>query len=62
MRFLMMVASGGAASTHYWVFPKDDLIVIAMEQTMPYSFLTEFAVFEGATTKYRCLFSVHVTR
>lgn len=35
---------GGAASTHYWVSPKDDLIVITMEQVMPYSFLTEFAV------------------
>jgi len=35
---------GGAASTHYWVSPKDDLIVVTMEQTMPYSFLTEFAV------------------
>lgn len=35
---------GGAASTHYWTSPKDDLIVITLEQTMPYSFLTEFAV------------------
>ena len=35
---------GGAASTHYWVSPKDDLIVIVLEQTMPYSFLTEFAL------------------
>lgn len=35
---------GGAASTHYWVSPKDDLIVVTMEQVMPYSFLTEFAV------------------
>lgn len=35
---------GGAASTHYWVSPKDDLIVITMEQTMPFTFLTEFAV------------------
>lgn len=35
---------GGAASTHYWVSPKDDLIVITMEQVMPYSFSTEFAV------------------
>ncbi|MHC4879112.1 MAG: serine hydrolase domain-containing protein [Planctomycetota bacterium] len=35
---------GGAASTHYWVSPKDDLIVITLEQTWPYSFMTEFAV------------------
>ena len=35
---------GGAASTHYWVSPKDDLVVVTMEQTMPYSFGTEFAV------------------
>ncbi len=35
---------GGAASTHYWTSPKDDLIVITLEQTMPYTFLTEFAV------------------
>ncbi len=35
---------GGLASTHYWVSPKDELIVITLEQTMPYSFMTEFAV------------------
>jgi CubicO group peptidase (beta-lactamase class C family) len=35
---------GGAASTHYWTSPKDDLTVVIMEQTMPYSFLTEFAL------------------
>lgn len=33
---------GGAASTHYWVSPKDDLAVITLEQIMPYSFDTEF--------------------
>ena len=33
---------GGAASTHYWVSPKDDLVVITLEQVMPYSFETEF--------------------
>ncbi len=33
---------GGAASTHYWASPKDDLTVITLEQIMPYSFLTEF--------------------
>jgi CubicO group peptidase (beta-lactamase class C family) len=35
---------GGLASTHYWVSPKDELIVITLEQTMPYSFMAEFAV------------------
>ncbi len=35
---------GGAASTHYWVSPKDDLAVITLEQTWPYSFMTEFAL------------------
>ncbi len=35
---------GGAASTHFWVSPTDDLIVITLEQVMPFSFMTEFAV------------------
>ena len=35
---------GGAASTHYWVSPKDDLVVVTMEQVMPYSFMTEWGV------------------
>ncbi|MEO1618669.1 MAG: serine hydrolase domain-containing protein [Planctomycetota bacterium] len=35
---------GGAASTHYWVSPKDELIVITIEQVMPYRWLTEFGV------------------
>ncbi len=35
---------GGAASTHYWSSPKDDLIVVTMEQTMPYSFMLENAL------------------
>jgi len=35
---------GGAASTHYWVSPKDELIVIVLEQTKPYTFLTEFGL------------------
>ena len=35
---------GGAASTHYWVSPEDDLVVITMEQTMPYSFMLENAL------------------
>ncbi|WP_442510659.1 serine hydrolase domain-containing protein [Novipirellula sp. SH528] len=33
---------GGAASTHYWVSPEDDLVVITIEQIMPYQWLTEF--------------------
>lgn len=32
---------GGAASTHYWVSPKDELIVVAMQQQMPFSFALE---------------------
>jgi CubicO group peptidase (beta-lactamase class C family) len=35
---------GGAASTHYWASPKDKLIVITLEQIMPYQFDTEFGV------------------
>ncbi len=35
---------GGAASTHYWVSPKDRIVVVTMEQTFPYTFDTEFAV------------------
>lgn len=34
---------GGAASTHYWISPKDDgLIVVTLEQIMPYNFDTEW--------------------
>ena len=34
---------GGAASTHYWVSPNDNgLIVVTLEQTMPYNFDTEW--------------------
>ena len=33
---------GGAASTHYWVSPRDDgLIVVTLEQIMPFNFDTE---------------------
>ena len=32
---------GGAASTHYWVSPHDNLIVVTMEQRWPYSPETE---------------------
>lgn len=35
----------GAASTHYWVSPKDDnLIVVTVEQVMPFNFDTAWAV------------------
>jgi Ca2+-binding EF-hand superfamily protein len=35
---------GGAASTHFWISPKDELIVIALSQYMPYSARLENAV------------------
>ncbi len=35
---------GGAASTHYWLSPHDDLVVVTMEQRMPYSSETEVAL------------------
>ncbi len=35
---------GGAASTHYWISPKDDLVVLTLEQVMPYTFNTEWAL------------------
>ena len=35
---------GGLASTHYWSSQKDELVVVTMEQTMPYSFLLENAL------------------
>jgi CubicO group peptidase (beta-lactamase class C family) len=45
---------GGAASTHYWVSPRDRLIVVTMEQRWPYSPETEEAlkpVIYGAIVK-----------
>jgi CubicO group peptidase (beta-lactamase class C family) len=33
---------GGAASTHYWASPSDKLIVVTLEQIMPYEWDTEF--------------------
>ena len=33
---------GGAASTHFWVSPEDELAVITLEQTMPYNWNLEF--------------------
>ena len=35
---------GGAASTHFWVSPRDRLIVVTMEQRWPYSPETEEAL------------------
>lgn len=35
---------GGAASTHYWISPEDNLIVVTMEQTMPFNFNLEFGL------------------
>lgn len=35
---------GGAASTHYWISPRDNLIVVTLEQIMPYQWDTEFGV------------------
>ena len=35
---------GGAASTHYWISPKDDLVVLTLEQVMPYTFNTEWVL------------------
>ncbi|TWT91334.1 serine hydrolase domain-containing protein [Neorhodopirellula pilleata] len=35
---------GGAASTHYWVSPDDNLIVVTLEQVMPYQWHTEFKI------------------
>ncbi|MGI9243061.1 MAG: serine hydrolase, partial [Verrucomicrobiales bacterium] len=32
---------GGAASTHYWMSPKDELVVITMRQFMPYQWTLE---------------------
>lgn len=38
------VGWGGAASTHYWASPKDDVIVVTLEQVRPYNFETEWAI------------------
>jgi len=35
---------GGAASTHFWISPRDELIVIALSQYMPFSSQLEDAV------------------
>jgi CubicO group peptidase (beta-lactamase class C family) len=35
---------GGAASTHFWISPKDDLAVVLLTQYMPFSFQLESAI------------------
>ena len=35
---------GGAASTHFWISPRDELAVVALTQYMPFSFLLEETV------------------
>jgi CubicO group peptidase (beta-lactamase class C family) len=35
---------GGLLSTHSWISPKDELVVVTMEQTFPYGFLLEDAL------------------
>jgi len=37
---------GGAASCHYWMHPEHRLIVITLEQTMPYGWTLERALKE----------------
>jgi CubicO group peptidase (beta-lactamase class C family) len=34
-RFVDEYAWGGAASTHFWIAPKQELVVVALEQFMP---------------------------
>ena len=34
-RFVSEYAWGGAASTHFWIAPKQELVVVALEQFMP---------------------------
>jgi CubicO group peptidase (beta-lactamase class C family) len=45
---------GGAASTYYWISPKHELVVVTMEQTMPYNWNMEKALkplIDGAVEK-----------
>ena len=35
---------GGAASTHFWISPRDDLAVVVLTQYMPFSFQLESAI------------------
>ncbi len=34
----------GAASTHFWVSPEDELAVVALSQKMPFTFLLKETV------------------
>ena len=31
-------------STHFWISPRDELVVVTMEQTLPYDFMLEDAL------------------
>ena len=35
---------GGMLSTHFWVSPRDELVVVTMEQTFPFDFMLEDAL------------------
>ncbi len=35
---------GGMLSTHFWISPRDELVVVTMEQTLPYDFMLEDAL------------------
>ena len=35
---------GGMLSTHFWISPADQLVVVTMEQTYPFDFLLEDAL------------------
>ena len=35
---------GGMLSTHFWISPADQLVVVTMEQTFPFDFLLEDAL------------------
>ena len=35
---------GGAASTHFWISPRDELVVVALTQYMPFSDRVERAI------------------
>lgn len=35
---------GGAASTHFWICPKQELVVVALQQFMPFSPRLELAL------------------
>lgn len=35
---------GGAASTHFWISPKDEVVVVVLQQFMPYSVVLERTV------------------